>query len=241
MPAWDATLEAALAAEPDHISVYDLSIEENTAYGRWAGQGRLEGLPEHAASAAMLARASEVLRVAGYEHYEVSNFALPGHRSRHNQAYWQCASYFGFGLGATSFVRGLREERPRSLSAYCAWVAEMSQKKLPANDAQAQDAMDEVLEVVMLAMRRADGLDLDALALAYGADAATACLRSVQEHVRNGLVLHGGAQGELGTLRLAVPDGFLVYNAIVVDIFAELESVAIGGVAAPASGDTLGQ
>lgn len=85
------------------MSVYDLQLEPQTRFGRRFTQGDAP-LPNDDASAAMFCAASRVLGGAGYEHYEISNFAQPGARSVHNQVYWACRSYYAFGLGAASYL-----------------------------------------------------------------------------------------------------------------------------------------
>jgi coproporphyrinogen III oxidase-like Fe-S oxidoreductase len=86
-----------ISISPSHISVYDLQIEEGTAFGRWYTPG-LFPLPEEGTAADMYKLTSKRLSSAGYEHYEVSNFALAGKRGRHNQRYWNCRNVIGFGI-----------------------------------------------------------------------------------------------------------------------------------------------
>ena len=102
------TLRQTLHSGCAHVSVYDLQVEDKTAFGRWYSPGTFPLLPEEV-SATMYAQAVETLTSAGpdsFEHYEVSNYARPGYRSRHNQKYWQCDATWGFGLGAASYIRG---------------------------------------------------------------------------------------------------------------------------------------
>ena len=100
---WSAALARVASLQPPHVSVYDLQVEPGTRFGRRLTPGEAP-LPSDEAGAAMYRAASEQLRVAGYEHYEISNYALPGRRSVHNQVYWASRSCYGFGLGAASFV-----------------------------------------------------------------------------------------------------------------------------------------
>lgn len=119
--AWEATLHAAVATGCAHVSVYDLQVEDHTAFGRWYKPGVFP-LPSDAESARMYESAVRVLGAAGFEHYEISNYAQAGRRSRHNQQYWRCSPVWGFGLGAASFVDRLRVTRPSRMAAYASWV-----------------------------------------------------------------------------------------------------------------------
>lgn len=159
--AWEATLHAAVATGCAHVSVYDLQVEEGTAFGRWYKPGVFP-LPSDAESAAMYEAAISVLGSAGFEHYEISNYARAGRRSRHNQQYWRCAPVWGFGLGAASFVDRLRVTRPSRMEAYAAWVARAEREGYSravgalASDAEAAEAAEEAGE------EREDGESRDA-------------------------------------------------------------------------------
>lgn len=100
---WEAALKKAVELRPEHISLYGMTIEEGTPFYRKYGPGK-KGLPGEDAEAAMLLSAMRVLEVAGYRHYEVSNFALPGFESRHNTLYWNGMPYIGLGAGAHSYM-----------------------------------------------------------------------------------------------------------------------------------------
>jgi len=119
--AWRSSLQQAIDAKPPHISVYDLQIEEGTPFARRYEPG-VAPLPLDGDAADMYADASLLLTRAGYEHYEVSNYATPGHRSRHNQQYWRLRQYYAFGVGAASYLAGRRYSRPKGLQAYYEWV-----------------------------------------------------------------------------------------------------------------------
>lgn len=99
---WLADMEQLLACEPDHVSLYNLEYHEKTPYGRWLTQGVLEPLPEDF-EAELYLLTHDKLERAGYEHYEVSNFARAGFRSVHNQVYWEGKPYLGVGPSAHSF------------------------------------------------------------------------------------------------------------------------------------------
>ena len=141
-----------------------------------------------ALAADMYRAASRALTEAGYEHYEVSNYAMPGARSRHNLVYWQLEPYLAFGNGAASFLRGERYGRPRDLEKYFAYVDALEAGERTyglADDAEdeggkAEDTETEQLEeALMLGLRLADGVDWAALEARHGA-AALAPLRSTR-------------------------------------------------------------
>ncbi|MCX5945277.1 MAG: coproporphyrinogen-III oxidase family protein [Cyanobacteria bacterium] len=142
---WRQQLAQAVALAPPHLSIYDLIIEPGTVFAWRQGRGEL-ALPDADLGADLMDLTAEVLQAAGYGHYEISNFALPGHASRHNRVYWSGAGWWGFGLGATSAPWGQRLARPRTRAAYAHWLAQGQQgaRGSEATDLEAMDleAMD---------------------------------------------------------------------------------------------------
>lgn len=114
---WGQDLKRALALQPDHVSTYGLTYEKGTRLWKQRRQGELRPLTEEE-ELGQYRLAREMLEGAGYEHYEISNFAFPGRRSRHNQVYWANEAYFGFGLGAARYVEGVRSVNIRELQGY---------------------------------------------------------------------------------------------------------------------------
>jgi len=104
---FEKNMAIAIALPLQHISIYGLQIEEGTLFWQWQQQGTLS-LPTDSENEAMYDLICRELKRAGFEHYEISNFARQGHRSRHNMKYWQYADYIGFGASAHSFVHGRR-------------------------------------------------------------------------------------------------------------------------------------
>jgi oxygen-independent coproporphyrinogen III oxidase len=120
--ALDPSVTGVAALGPPHLSVYELTIEDRTAFGKAARRGALRPLSEDAL-ADIYQATHEALTAAGYEHYEISSYARPGHRSRHNSLYWRGCEFLGLGAGAASFVRlggggGRRQTNIRSAHAY---------------------------------------------------------------------------------------------------------------------------
>jgi oxygen-independent coproporphyrinogen-3 oxidase len=114
---WSADLEQAVALEPDHLSLYGLTVEERTPLARWAARGAVTPVDDDRYAAEFLA-GHERLSAAGYEHYEVSNYARLGRRARHNSAYWRRAPYVGLGPSAHSAWRGGRRWNQREWAEY---------------------------------------------------------------------------------------------------------------------------
>jgi putative oxygen-independent coproporphyrinogen III oxidase len=104
---WSMTLDSALSWQPDHLSLYGLQVEEGTALARQIARGRVSA-PDPDLAADMYCLADEKLYAAGFQHYEISNYARPERRSRHNLTYWLNEPYLGFGSGAHSYFKGAR-------------------------------------------------------------------------------------------------------------------------------------
>ena len=103
--------------EPDHLSTYGLTYEKGTPLWKRRERGQVRPLDEDA-ELTLYSTAIDVLEAAGLEHYEISSFARPGRRCRHNEVYWANEAYFGFGMGAARYVRGRRELNTRDLKTY---------------------------------------------------------------------------------------------------------------------------
>jgi oxygen-independent coproporphyrinogen-3 oxidase len=239
---WRAGLEAALDAAPPHLSVYDLQVEEGTPFAKLYRPGAAP-LPSDGAAAGMYCEASQVLRGAGYEHYEVSNYALEGHRCAHNMAYWEGRSYYAFGMGAASHLEGRRFSRPRRLAAYQRWLTGVEeavgapdnrgQPVVPGAELPPEPASEVLLDTVMLRLRLGAGLDLRAVAadFADGRDAADLIVGALHEHVQRGHVVlerDEGGSGEVVRVRLTDPAGFVVSNDVISDVFLALEELQRG-------------
>lgn len=112
---WEETLAKAAALQPEHISAYSLIIEEGTVF---YDRRRELVLPDEDTERQMYYRTKELLQAAGYERYEISNYARPGRESRHNLKYWSGAEYIGMGQGASSYLEGTRFHNPYDGRAY---------------------------------------------------------------------------------------------------------------------------
>ncbi|MCM2357572.1 MAG: radical SAM family heme chaperone HemW [Geobacteraceae bacterium] len=155
---WREELAQAVRLGPEHISAYALTVEEGTPFHLLEKEGQLP-LPDEEEGVAMFRDTAALLRAAGYEHYEISNFARPGFRSRHNQLYWQRGNCLGFGAGAHSFLRspayGVRWRNSLSPEAYLQAVSRAVLAEEELTPLAERDAM---AEFFFLGLRLLDGV-----------------------------------------------------------------------------------
>jgi len=181
---WPRTLARIVELGVDHLSVYLLETDKDTPLGRAVRGGRVRAADEDAL-AACYRRGVETLRQAGFEHYEISNFARRGHRSRHNVKYWRDVPYAGFGLGAHAYLGGERRANRRDLDGY---LADLEAGRDPLAEREPRDPRRRLEEALMLGLRLIEGVDLAALADRYGIDPAR-CFAGAWEHAEQGGVL----------------------------------------------------
>jgi putative oxygen-independent coproporphyrinogen III oxidase len=153
---WRASLDAAIAAEPDHISAYSLIVEDGTRLAGRVARGELPR-PDDDVLADRYLIADEMLGVAGFGWYEVSNWSKPGGQCRHNAAYWRSFDWWGVGPGAHSHVGGVRWWNVKHPTAYAARV---TARVSPGHARETLDAETQRVERVLLQLRLAEGLDL---------------------------------------------------------------------------------
>lgn len=186
---WDNTLERAAALNPEHISLYELSIEEGTRFAELCAQGALD-MPDEDIQLDMYELAISKLKAAGYEHYEVSNFARPGFRCRHNQVYWRNEPYYGFGAGATSYVGS---ERARRLANPSDYIAAIRSDSAAIQFSEHLEGRARLAETIIQGLRMLDGLDLSELAAESPLDPAVEFAGQIAGLRDQGLLeLHGG-------------------------------------------------
>ncbi|MBD6616977.1 coproporphyrinogen III oxidase [Komarekiella sp. 'clone 1'] len=208
---WQNSLEKAVALAPTHISIYDLTIEPGTAFGRYYQPGD-NPLPTDETTVKMYQMAQQVLTSAGYEHYEISNYAQPGHQCRHNRVYWENRPYYGFGMGAASYVEGKRFTRPRKTKEYYQWVQAGG-----VIDCEVTPPEEVLLETLMLGLRLAEGVSLAMLAEKFGEDKVEEICKCLQPYFDQSWVEVVG-----GRLRLSDPQGFLFSNVVLAELFEKL-------------------
>ncbi|RKS73884.1 oxygen-independent coproporphyrinogen-3 oxidase [Motilibacter peucedani] len=157
---WAVSLEAALACEPDHVSAYALIVEDGTRLAARVRRGELAA-PDDDYMADAYALADATLTAAGYECYELSNWARPGGRCRHNELYWRGADWWGFGPGAHSHVGGTRWWNVKHPAA---WAGRLESGQSPAAARELLSAEDQRVERILLETRLSAGLPLEVLA-----------------------------------------------------------------------------
>ena len=182
---WRASLEQAIALQPDHISAYALIIEDGTKLARQIRRGEVPA-PDDDLQADMYELADDLLGAAGFDWYEVSNWARgDAHRSRHNLSYWTGADWWGFGPGAHSHVAGVRFWNVKHPAAY---AQRLAAGESPAAGREIPDADARVLENVLLRTRIRDGLPVSEL-LGEGRHAVAALIADGLVEPRD--ALHG--------------------------------------------------
>lgn len=175
-------LDALLAWDPPHVATYGLTFEPGTAFTRLRDRGHLAELPDDAWRA-MYDTITATLRGAGLERYEVSNFARPGHESRHNQLYWTDAPYLGLGPGAHGYAPdGTRWANPHDTARWLANPTDSAKIEVPTPEQAAIDAL-------ISALRGRDGVDLDRLARRTGRTPSPVLIDAL---VREGLLRRDG-------------------------------------------------
>jgi oxygen-independent coproporphyrinogen-3 oxidase len=151
---WDADLSRALALAPEHISLYGLTIEPHTPLGRAHHRGQFAESPDERYEHEFI-QAHDMLTAAGFEHYEVSSYGLPGRASRHNSAYWSGAAYAGLGPSAHGYDGCTRRW---NRSAYVDWMAALHAGCDPLEGSEDLTAENRTSEAVYLGLRTANGL-----------------------------------------------------------------------------------
>lgn len=199
----ERTLQQIIELRVQHISAYHLTIEENTRFGRMLGKGEIEQVSEQR-SEQEFAAVHNALVAAGFEHYEVSNYAKKGYRSRHNSSYWTGAEYLGIGPGAHSFAQGVRRWCEQSVEQYVEGVAYGSEQL------SVQDAVN---EYVMVGLRRAEGISTDYIAKMWGEQHRDRIVAAAEKFVNVGWVVKNSD-------RIAIPtDKFLISDTVIEAFF----------------------
>jgi len=202
LAAVEADLAAAVALGPEHVSVYCLTWEQGTAFAAARRRGELAEVPEDL-ERAMFEAAIDRLEAAGYEHYEVSNFAWPGRRCRHNEAYWDCRPWEAVGPGAARFDGRTRITNHRSTTT---WMTRVLAGEDCSGDVDAMSIEDAARERLVVGLRRRDGVDRAAFRAASGCDLDAVAGPAVARWVAAGLATDLGPHIRLTRAGLLVSD-----------------------------------
>lgn len=179
---WHDDVEQALLLRVPHISAYSLMYEEGTRLTRMLRQGQIRETDDETVLR-MYRLLTTRLREAGYEHYEISNYCLPGSHSRHNSSYWDGTPYAGFGCAAHSFDGTTRSWNPAHLHTY---IISMEQQGHISRESETLTTAQRYNERIMTRLRTARGADLDRLRRDFGQHLYDYCLRMAQPHLRDG-------------------------------------------------------
>lgn len=180
---WKEDISAALALNIEHISAYSLMYEEDTPLWKMLDTGKVKEIDEEL-SLTMFKELVCQLTDAGYEHYEISNFARPGYRSRHNSSYWHQVPYIGLGAAAHSFDLNSRQWNVADLKLY---IEEINNGIIPM-EREELDNDTTFNDIITTALRTSDGIDLNAMETRLGKRYRNTLISAAGKHIEQGLL-----------------------------------------------------
>lgn len=184
LESWKEELQEIVRLNPEHVSVYQLILEEGTPfYETYADHPEL--LPDEEVSREIYLSTGRILSEAGYEQYEISNYAKPGQESRHNLKYWDRADYLGLGLGAASMVRNIRMTNTRDLKTY---LGHCSQPKTMREDVQFLEEPRQMEEFMFLGLRKTRGVSRKEFHRVFGRDMDMVYEKTLAKCLENGML-----------------------------------------------------
>ncbi|KAI9173665.1 hypothetical protein LWI28_004587 [Acer negundo] len=239
---WEESLRLTVESRPNHVSVYDLQVEQGTKFGILYTPGEFP-LPTETDSAKFYRMASSMLSSAGYNHYEISSYSKDGFECKHNLTYWKNKPFYAFGLGSASYLGGVRFSRPKKMMQFVDYVQNLESGIVDCWGSNDIDAKDLSMDVVMLSLRTAKGLDLKSFREAFGCSLADSLCKGYKPFVESGHVLcldddrRAITIAELNTLlsnkneigsrlayiRLSDPEGFLLSNELISHAFGIID------------------
>jgi oxygen-independent coproporphyrinogen-3 oxidase len=210
--AWKSGIEEALLFRPEHISAYSLTIEERTVFGKWKASNKITPMDEESV-AGQFEMLMDILTKSGYDHYEISNFGLPGFHSRHNSNYWNRVKYLGVGPSAHSYDTTSRQF---NISNNAIYIRRMESGEIPF-EKEILTREDKINEYFFIGLRTSAGCDLDYLKMEYDFRPTASQLRYIEQ-----LVTLGKASFDGQLLRLT-NKGKLLADKIASDLFVSSE------------------
>jgi oxygen-independent coproporphyrinogen-3 oxidase len=199
---WESDLQRAFDLVPDHVSTYGLTFERGTSFWSRLQKEELAQVTEEEERRMYLA-AIDFLTQAGFEHYEVSNFARPGHRCRHNEVYWAGDTYFAAGPGAARYVEGRRETNHRSTTTY---LKRVLAGQSPVAESEVLSPEDSARERLVFGLRRLEGVEREGFAAATGFEIDRLVGRRLAEFASANLLEDTGSRIRLTRQGLLVSD-----------------------------------
>ena len=198
---WKKSLRQVTLLKPEHISVYNLIVEEGTPFGDMYRKGQLL-LPDEDEQAKIDDFTLEFLEKQGYERYEISNFAKPGFECRHNKGYWTGTPYIGFGIGAASFFNDMRWNNTSDIKEYMELDLKNNSKYISYENPVSMlrgkisklKTEEEMEEFMFLGLRMTEGISEDEFRLRFGRTLISVYGRQLVHFTSNGLMAHSGSR-----------------------------------------------
>lgn len=217
-----ASIDYLTRLRPDHISLYDLKIEEGTPLARIAEK---LNLPDEDTEFEMYGNAINMLEKRGYKQYEISNFARPGKQSRHNLKYWNCEEYLGFGPGAYSYFNSTRFSFVRNIEAYIKGVGDPASRVNLTEGLEQISGRAQLGEYIMLRLRLNEGISLSEVTRRYGVDFASLYGKKADKYIKYGYMV------KKGDYIFLTAQGMFISNYILSDIlsFEDLGALSPAG------------
>src|SRR6266581_1718580 len=210
LPTWEATVKGVLGWQPDHLSAYALTLDEGSLWHARSVSAHRErvAMPPEETTTAQYRLMTELAAEAGFEHYEVSNYARPGHRSAHNQIYWRAEEYLGFGPGACGYLGDVRYANVKPVDR---WAAMIADGLAPVGSHETLTPRQRMAERLILGLRMREGVPARWMEERVAVDGAR--LRGVlAAWTERGLLVTEG-----GRARLTEP-GFLLSDALFMEL-----------------------
>lgn len=240
---WEESLRRTVGAQPKHVSVYDLQVEQGTKFGILYTPGEFP-LPTETQSANFYRMASSMLSSAVYRHYEISSYSEDGYECKHNLTYWKNKPFYGFGLGSASYLGGLRFSRPRRMKEFVDYVQNLEAGLVDCWGNNHIDAKDLAMDVLMLSFRTARGVDLKSFGETFGCSLVHTLCKAYKPYIESGHVIclderrramnieefnsllldETKIGNRLAYFRLSDPEGFLLSNELISHAFGVIDS-----------------
>ena len=214
---WQDTLKHVLMLRPEHVSIYNLIIEDGTPFGEMYEDGRLV-LPEEDTASGIDGITKTLTEKYGYQRYEVSNYAKPGFECRHNYGYWSNVNYLGFGIGAASYFGNSRYSNIRDFRKYLELDFDEDMKRGWAElhtDVQILSKNDQMEEFMFLGLRRIEGISETEFKVRFQVDIMSVFGRQLEQYVNQELLVHDGYRFRFS------PHGMDVSNVILSDFLLD--------------------
>lgn len=212
---WAETLDRAIELEPDHLSLYDLIVEEKTLFSKKYAQKKLI-LPPEELTVEMYLLAREKLLSHGYDHYEISNYARPNYQCHHNLKYWHNLPFYGLGMSATSYLNHQRLDRPRNLPDYWLMIDRWEYENLVPS-VPVLSRSERLFELFMQGLRLETGINLAHISQQF----LPPELASIQS-ITTPFIDKGWLEWTEGRVRLIPPHGWLFADVVISAIYDRL-------------------